>query len=222
MLWRHIRPIIPRGNADLLRQIVDAVNCPALVAAANDQRVFNAGKRLRNHLDKERFPLAGNFGDGNFLFARKPVNDGTFADCANENHICARNFFGGKEAWRVVGNSRDVRPQIIRRADDARPVIRIHGNCGNVMVRANRKAARAGSRFHILRLAKRENVSHRCQKCCHRQHFRSTKKSSLHKVFNAASTREIRRCNAAGPANTTCRHNSDTVRTAPVHPRVPR
>ena len=54
----HIRPPIPRRNADLLREIVDAVNGPALVAARNHQRGGNPRQRIFNYLQNKRFPFS--------------------------------------------------------------------------------------------------------------------------------------------------------------------
>ena len=98
MFGRHIRPVMPGRNADLLGQIVNAVNRPALVAAADNQRAGDARQRIGHDLNQERFPFAGDFRDVNFLFMDQPVNQRTFAEGADEDDVFPKFVFARESA----------------------------------------------------------------------------------------------------------------------------
>src|SRR5262249_54229881 len=57
-LSRHVSPEIPGRNTDLFRQIVDAIDRSAFVAARDDQGSFYAGKRIADHLNTKRLPMS--------------------------------------------------------------------------------------------------------------------------------------------------------------------
>ena len=58
-LRRDIVPKMPGRDADLRREVVDAVNGPALIASHDDERPGNARQRLLDRLRDKGLPLAG-------------------------------------------------------------------------------------------------------------------------------------------------------------------
>src|SRR4051812_42089823 len=48
---RYIVPVIPRGQADLLRELVNAIDRAARIAARYHERARHPGQRLFQHLD---------------------------------------------------------------------------------------------------------------------------------------------------------------------------
>src|SRR5215472_12965074 len=87
VLRRNVGPIVPWRDADLLGEVVNAVNGSAFVTAANNQCIGDSRKRLRHNLQKKGFPFAGDFRSVDFLFANQLVNNCAFADGANEDQI---------------------------------------------------------------------------------------------------------------------------------------
>ncbi len=58
-MWhRHVGPVVPRRDANLLREIVHTINRSTLIAADDDESAIDAEKRVVHHLQKVRFPFA--------------------------------------------------------------------------------------------------------------------------------------------------------------------
>ena len=82
---RNIRPPIPRRDADLLGQIVDAVDRAAFVAAGDHQRALHARERLRHHLDEKGFPFARDRSRIDLAVADQLIDQPALADRADDN-----------------------------------------------------------------------------------------------------------------------------------------
>ncbi len=68
MRRRHVRPIIPGRNADLFGQIINAVNRPAFVAAADDQRAVHAAASVWARLESKTIPICRRWANRQFSF----------------------------------------------------------------------------------------------------------------------------------------------------------
>ena len=111
----HVRPPVPRGNADALRQLVDTVDRAAFVAACNDHGVG----RDPDHV---RFPLALDRIDIEHVLLHEAVDERAFPDRADQNCAWARltvRFHGRRRP----GHAFYVFAQVLRRADDLRKIL---------------------------------------------------------------------------------------------------
>ncbi len=85
LVHRHIRPPIPRRNADHFRQLVNAVNRPAPVAAGDDQRLRSRRAGDSSRFAGHNFPIAADAVRRQFSFHRQPVNDFAFPNRADDD-----------------------------------------------------------------------------------------------------------------------------------------
>ncbi len=153
----HILPKVPRRNADLLRQVVNAVNGPALVAAADDERIFDTGQGMGNDLQKIRFPFAGDFRRVDFPVANQLVDESAFADGADDDNIFAGGIWGIQQRRSAARDAGDVGLQIMGGADDSRPVVGVHKDGGCVRPDQGETPA-ARIVFHIMNLTQGKTV----------------------------------------------------------------
>ncbi len=63
VIGRDVGPPVPRGDADLFGEVVNAEDRAALVAAGDDQGAVDAGQGVGDGLQKEGFPFAANAAD---------------------------------------------------------------------------------------------------------------------------------------------------------------
>src|SRR5260370_7616685 len=72
---RDVGPPIPGRDANLFRDVIDAVNGSSFVASRNDKRAIHSGERRSDCLNDKRFPLAGDGSHIKFSGIDQSVND---------------------------------------------------------------------------------------------------------------------------------------------------
>ena len=144
MLRGHVRPKIPRRNADLFGDFVDAVNRPAFVAAGDDQRLIHARQGIGDGGDDERFPFARNGSGVELARFDQAVNQRAFTQSAGEENRLSRWRAVGDQNRLDIGDALHVGLQIPRRAQHARPVRRIEADRRGVLVLHQREISRPG------------------------------------------------------------------------------
>ncbi len=86
----HVRPPVPGRDADLLRDVVDPEDRPALVAAGDDQRARDAGPGARDDLDDRRLPAALDLPDVELAGADETVDLAAPAERAHDHDVGGR------------------------------------------------------------------------------------------------------------------------------------
>ena len=85
LFYRHVRPPIPRRDANHFRQFVHAVNRPAPVAARDDQRLLHARQRILHDLKHVTFPLASDAVGFQLSRCDQPLDDFASAQRADDD-----------------------------------------------------------------------------------------------------------------------------------------
>jgi len=125
-LGRHIGPVIPRRLAGFFREIVDTVDGAAFVGTADDQGRINPRQRLADHLYKIGFPFASDDRDIDLVRGDQLVDDLALADGTDDDHGAGSDFGAGDDPGRLAGDILDVIGEIVGRAEDTRPILRIN------------------------------------------------------------------------------------------------
>lgn len=86
---RDIGPEVPWADADLLADVVNAVNSAARVAASDDQSLSDALDRVLNELADEGFPLALDLTDVNEARLDELIDNLRVADGAGNDDSAA-------------------------------------------------------------------------------------------------------------------------------------
>ena len=152
-LDRHIGPPVPGRYADLLGQVVDAVDRAALVAAGDHQRAGDTGQRLRHHLDHEGFPLALDDLDVELAFLGESIDDSAFAQGADKDRVRARAVLGLREPWYAAGHALDVGLQVLCSAHHAWPLVPVDVDVGERLSSRDDEAGRSGCKLDVALLA---------------------------------------------------------------------
>src|SRR5580692_2559060 len=92
-----IGPPVPGRDADVFREIVDAVDGSTLVAAGDDEGARDAWEGMIDDLSEGRFPFAANGADIDFVLADEAIDEGAFADGSNDDEVIARRRCGFDE-----------------------------------------------------------------------------------------------------------------------------
>ncbi|SRR5579883_1968897 len=93
--------------------MVPRLSLPAITSA------FDSGKRTRNNLDEEGFPLARNLSDIDFVLADKLIDAGALSERANENTTRRPAGAAMSDCRRNRGNASNIGLQIANGADHA-------------------------------------------------------------------------------------------------------
>ena len=122
---RHVGPPVPGRHADLLRQLVDAVDRAALVAAGDDQRALDARQRPLDRLEQERLPASRDPGDVDLAGLGQPVDERTAPDRAHDHDKLGRRAVGRSHHRLQAGDPLDIGLQIAHRPPHPRPIGRV-------------------------------------------------------------------------------------------------
>src|SRR5882724_1295595 len=126
MLNGNVGPPIPGGNADLLGDVVDAVDGPALIAASDDQSARDARNGFGDYLNQERFPFSRDGCGVDFSCANQSVNKGAFANRANNDRAWSDAISVARHRWMAAGHSRDVVLEIFDGSDYTNIIVGIN------------------------------------------------------------------------------------------------
>ena len=121
---RHVGPPVPGRDADLFRQRVDPVDRAALVAAGDDQRALHAGHRVRDRLDDEAFPLAGQRARVDLALLREAVDQAVAPERAHDDHVARRRRTVDLPRRGLARHAADVALQVARSAQHAGILVR--------------------------------------------------------------------------------------------------
>src|SRR5690606_36610384 len=119
---RNISPPIPRRDAALCRNVVEAVDRAALVAAGDDDCLFDPRIGPCEYLHDERLPLAAHVAHVELACGDQLIDERALADRAgHEDDLAIRSSLGVQLRSNAC-HTFDVRLQIASRANDAREV----------------------------------------------------------------------------------------------------
>ncbi len=149
VLRGDIGPVMPGGDADLFGEIVDAVNGAAFVAAYDDEGALDARERIGDRLGDVGFPLAGDGGGVELFFADEAVDEGGFAEGADEDSGFGEGFFVVGERRGAGGDGGDVGLQIGGGAGDAGEIVGVDVEGGGGGVLDDGEAVGGGGSFDV-------------------------------------------------------------------------
>ena len=120
---RHIRPPVPRGDADLFGNLIEAVDRSVLVASRDDESRGHSGKRIGDGLDEVRLPLALERGRIDLVLADQSVEESASAERSDNHHPTFKSALSIQKAGRNARDPQDVAGEIVCRAGYSRVVV---------------------------------------------------------------------------------------------------
>ena len=136
----HVGPPVPGRDADLLREVVDAEDRAALVAAGDDQGAVDARPRPLDDLDERGLPAAADLADVELAGLDEPLDQAAPAQRADDDGRAARGR--ALDAAPAGCRSRARRPAAGPRPRGARR----RGPAGRRRSARRRRSPRAGRR----------------------------------------------------------------------------
>ncbi len=152
MARRNVIPPVPRGDPDLLRDVVGAEDGPALVAAGDHERAANTGQRVLHHLLERCLPSSGYSADIQRPGGNQLVDQRALADRADEHDLAIRRHLIDRHGWPDSGNRCDVGLQVAHDPDYARVIAAANHKRRGRPISHERKAprSRGGCQVRLL------------------------------------------------------------------------